>query len=217
MTDRPILFSAPMIRALLDGRKTQTRRIIKPQPNMVRGVSPTFSGLVARPYAIEGTWRLYGSDVASDAFNVRFRKGDRLYVRETWRAEARWDGFSPSEIRAASPIYYAANQDPRDSEPGCAGRIRSGIHMPRWASRLTLTVTDVRVQRLQEISETDAAAEGAERLVMDDEGRFYQRDNGTHRCGFAGLWAHINGAGSWDANPWIFALTFTVERRNIDT
>lgn len=92
--------------------------------------------------------------------------------------------------------------------------------MPRWASRLTLRVADVVVERLQDISEDDAKAEGAEKLVMDDEHRFYASGkSGSHRCGFAGLWESINGrrkGASWDDNPWVVAITFDVIRANVD-
>ena len=90
-----------------------------------------------------------------------------------------------------------------------AGRLRPGMFMPRWASRLTLTVTDVRVKRLQDISETDAKAEGA--MLEYGEGA-----NIGHRRAFELVWKHINGPGAWEANPWFAAYTFTVERRNID-
>lgn len=213
-----------MVRALLDGRKTQTRRILQlgtmlePMPD------------VWEAKEINGVWHFVSDHPecrGRQRAPVRFRKGDRLYVRETWRAEARWDYGSPAQIKRGAPIYYAADPDPRDSEPGCAGRKRPGIHMPRWVSRLTLTVTDVRVQRLQQISEADCIAEGPPELrEMRGLGRPLDGvmvvDPAQPHVGMAPrtwyreLWDAINGLGAWDADPWIVALTFTVERRNID-
>lgn len=176
MTDRPILFSAPMVRALLDGRKTQTRRILKPQPLM--GYTP---------------------DVTASK-GIRFAKGDRLYVRErVWLPEG-------TDNPHGHVTYHADHGDDR------ALKWRPGIHMPRWASRLTLTVTDVRIERLQEISEEDAIAEGSrEPSLVPIIGACW-----SERDAYAKLWEHINGPGGWGANPWVVALTFTVEQRNID-
>ena len=182
MTDRPILFSAPMIRALLDGRKTQTRRILKPQPLM--GYTP---------------------DVTASK-GVRFAKGDRLWVRETFSFDHRWTGLPPRDVQWEEPVWYWADGDPTD---GDWTKPKPGIHMPRWASRLTLTVTDVRAQRLQEISEADAIAEGAPAVIS---GQGVDGPVKTHRTGFVGIWNKING--NWLDNPWVVAITFVVEQRN---
>jgi len=213
VTDRPILFSAPMVRALLDGRKTQTRRILEDQP-----------GDLDKPFMMDdGSWHVTDSRGGHmSPLTVRFYKGDRLWVRETLRRQHANNVVGETWLYGADQeVVNLRHGDPRIPDMLAWAHHKEGdtcvsIHMPRWASRLTLTVTDVRVQRLQEISEADALAEGAARLVMDDDGRFYENERGTHRCGFAGLWAHINGADSWDANPWVVAVTFTVERRNID-
>lgn len=203
MADRPIVFSAPMIRALLDGRKTQTRRVLKPQP-----------------YEFDGRWWVvdrHSGDCHLDMWargDVGCRPyfpGDRLWVRETFAFDD--DGHEEW------PLYRADGATLPTLHPNRKpARWRPSIHMPRWASRLTLIVTGVRVQRVQDISEEDAVAEGAERLAMDDDGKFYQHDAGTHRTGFAGLWEHLNGPRGfgWDANPWVVALTFTAHRCNID-
>ena len=201
MTDLPILFSAPMVRALLDGRKTQTRRIIKD--------APTAPGWTL--YSAEGkhTW-LGPNGYPSMPCTVRFAKGDRLWVRETFSFDHSWTGTKPSEVIPAAPVHYWADGNPIE---GDWTKPKPGIHMPQWVSRLTLTVTDVRVQRLQEITPADAIAEGiwapANSMTIDCETRDPRDD-------FQALWNSINGAGSWGANPWIVALTFTVERRNID-
>ena len=197
MTDRPILFSAPMIRALLDGRKTQTRRILKPQPDMTKISQPCHP----EPRG-NGRWVWMARDdfpeysYATADFKVRFAKGDRLWVRErVWLPE----GNDPR----GHVTYHADHGDDR------ALKWRPGIHMPRWASRITLTVTDVRAQRLQEISEADAIAEGAPAVIS---GQGVDGPVKTHRTGFVGIWNKING--NWLDNPWVVAITFVVEQRN---
>ncbi|HTJ89589.1 MAG TPA: hypothetical protein VL356_05370 [Acidocella sp.] len=190
MVDRPILFSAPMVRALLAGTKTQTRRFLKPQPASVDEA---------------GCW--YGNNPQSLQNRLRFAIGDRLWVRESWWHVCAGDGpaiSAPGDSLGRDGAFFRA--DHPDYPPCPHYRSRPSIHMPRWASRLTLTVTDVRVQRLQDISEEDARAEG-----YPGEG-----------CGLApkvwygALWEQINGIDSWDADPWIVALTFDVRKGNID-
>lgn len=189
MSDRPILFSGPMVRALLEGRKTQTRRVLKPE--LQEAFDRAGEGILRRFPGQKGT----GYEI-----------GDRLYVREAWRCEARLDNRAPRDIATNYPgVKYIATCEPDDF--GIEGKFRQAMHMPRWASRLTLTVTDVRVQRLQEISEEDAKAEG---LPHDPPGR-------PSDVQFLGLWDSLNadrGFG-WETNPWVVALTFTVENRNI--
>ncbi len=118
----------------------------------------------------------------------------------------------PQALRTPSHVLYRATWKTEHK-----WQWRPAIHMPRWASRLTLELTDVRVERLQDISEQDAIAEGADRLVMDDDGKFYESANGTHRCGYAGLWDHINGDGSWDENPFVWCISFRTILANIDS
>lgn len=194
MTDRPILFSPPMVRALLDGRKTQTRRVLKDQP-----------GDLDRPGMFDdGEWYVTSSrGDHQTSLAVRFRVGDRLWVRETW-ADTLSD---PNEA-----VYRADGERPHSLllwQPS--------IHMPRWASRLTLTVTDVRVQRLQDISAKDSLAEGVECETCRAMSRSACQGLGCFAslAAFRAVWEQINGAGSWDANPWVIALTFTVEQKNI--
>ncbi|CAB4167991.1 hypothetical protein UFOVP860_77 [uncultured Caudovirales phage] len=221
MTDRPILFSAPMVRALLDGRKTQARRILKldgmlePKPD------------VWEAKEIDGVWHFVSDDPRCGGklrCPVRFAKGDRLWVREAW---AYHGGDEMLYQREPGAVGYRADveTDPRLSfgnVPG--GRWRVSIHMPRWASRLTLTVTDVRVQRLQEISEDDCIAEGPPSVEWQPGrgGWMVPSESQPHismspRTWYRLLWDTINGAGSWDANPWVVALTFDVVNRNIDS
>lgn len=248
MTDRPILFSGPMVRALLDGRKTQTRRILK-LPTKGQYINPQMGGWEpttiggGASFTIErdgsrkpapelvGIWhQTTGATIAA-----LWQKGDRLWVRETWRTEIRNDGIKPSTLAPSTPVYYEAGGGDEEAMPSCAGRTRVSIHMPRWASRLTLTVTDVRVQRLQDISEEDAIAEGIERVdrgAAAPDGlhgwRYYKPSIFTFSDGenavcckdprgsFQSLWEIINGNAAWDLNPWITAITFTVEQRNVD-
>lgn len=193
MTDRPIIFSAPMVRALLDGRKTQTRRVLKPQPP---------AGLLPEGIAIAGEAQPTGCG---------YRLGDRLWVREAFRGDKGYDAYPPQEW-SRWPVHYEAdgNRDTREGM-GADGRLRPSIHMPRWASRITLTVTDVRVQRLQDISEADAVAEGADVAQL----RMYP-ELGNARHWFRALWNDLHGADAWERNPWVVALTFTVQRGNID-
>lgn len=251
MGDRPIIFSAPMVRAILAGRKTQTRRVIKPQPR---------HGATVFQDGARGVWFAHtktgpGSDcVEVDAVEPGYSIGDRLWVREAWRVGA-WDhncGRMCIDFRsdgAADPIWRSV-PDPdwfehnwikisdeldRKAVPTNAdGQYlwkrgeaplswRPGIHMPRWASRLTLTVTDVRVQRLQEISEEDARAEGV--LWVPGHGEIKRADlhegfSNYLNCreGFQVLWDSLNASRGfgWDASPWVVALTFTVHHGNID-
>jgi len=241
MTDRPILFSGPMVQALLAGRKTQTRRVVPRAPNeadyeAVRGE--------------DGIWRFIanGPDVTGyERAQVPITTGDRLWVRErltrfdrgtcdqwVWYTAGRNDIASS---RACAPITeaprFAGSFDPNEPWPvqegpaGGAPYSVPSIHMPRWASRLTLVVADVRVERLQAITADDALAEGIE--SDPDTDAFWGADGqgiggATRRYAhpehaYRDLWDHLNEARGfgWEANPWVVAVTFTVHRANIDT
>jgi hypothetical protein len=210
MTERPILFSGPMIRALLDGIKTQTRLAAKVP--WLPGANPQFSQ--ARPFQNAGQWRIAGGSEMSRPFRCPYgQPGDRLWVREAWSCSARGDAYTEIKYRAdGQSIQYGPQYWHESKRLDDIGKFRPSIHMPKCFSRITLAVTDVRVQRLQDISEEDAKAEGALRMVLDDDGKFYESDQGTYKCGFAGLWSHINGADSWEANPWVWAISFRVEK-----
>jgi len=216
MADRPILFSAQMVRALLAGTKTQTRRVIKPQPT-ING-----AGLLvyrAPKVTAQGSPKTI-------ALCMRIGVGDRLYVRESWNwthiadlAPGETLGRTVDECCAANGgfacacgdgIVYAAT-NAHDHPIHGKARWRPSVHMPRWASRITLTVTDVRVQRLQDINVEDAVAEGA--LAQSHVDQFAT----VHAVPmYRAIWNGINGPGSWDANPWVAAYTFAVKRANID-
>ncbi len=193
--ERPILFSAPMVRALLAGTKTQTRRVVKPQPE--------FDGPERLHHAEVALWR-----EAMLTLRCPYgQPGDRLWVRETWQAvngddRARHIVTHPRPNRGW--IEYAAT--PRLDEP--AYKWRPSIHMPRWASRITLEVTSVRVERLQDISEADALAEGVN-VHPDHHGKPRTSIYSPVQA-YADLWDQINGAGSWAANPWVWAVSFKV-------
>ena len=198
MADKQIIFSAPMVNALLDGRKTQTRRILPADSN---GRVPCFhdgkrSGS-AKPDLV--IWPFTCAPYAP---------GDRLWCKETFQTGI-WRG------QDTQVTYRATMEWPWD------GPWRSPIFMPRKLSRLTLIVTDVRVQRLQEIKGRDIIAEGVRCKGCHDVGvGGYSacRDGGCFgaRNAFRDLWNSLHGPDAWGANPWVVALTFTVHRGNID-
>lgn len=199
--ERPILFSAPMVRAILDGSKTQTRRIIKNQ-NLI-GAPP--HGFHAYEVEDSDGNRFWGFSSDDDDWKCPFGKpGDRLWVREKWNAmpvgedgEAGYPYFTiPKEKPCGACIAYAAD--------GEDGPFRPSIHMPRWASRITLEIVSVRVERLQEISNNDAISEGIVCVWRGDNGP-HEFDQVPH---FRFLWESINGKGSWDKNPWVWVIGF---------
>jgi hypothetical protein len=216
--DRPIIFSAPMVRALLDGRKSQTRRVLKKTAALdaLAVFGPQF-------LTLPGNIDLIG-----------YAPGDRLYVREAWRAERGQDRQNATEIAAACldagysrvwcPIFYEVDAERVNFENGMvAGRYRHARFMPRWASRITLAVTEVRVQRLQEISEADAVAEGCAWSDLwegftpcPDAGDARYFNSRSAARSFEQLWLGIHGPDAWDANPWVVAVSFTVRKGNID-
>lgn len=179
MKERPILFSASMVRAILEGRKTQTRRVVKriPLEWLESGLHPDF---VAFP---ENGLSPYG------------QPGDRLWVRESW-------AYHPDFPESTHRAIYRADPGVENDVP----RWRPSIHMPRWASRINLEVTGVRVERLQEISESDAKAEGCSvpEIIYPDE----PKEHYSYAAAYKHLWESINGPGSWDANPWVWVVEF---------
>lgn len=224
--ERPILFSGPMLRAILSGAKTQTRRVVKPQlgPNADwvpwEGIGWKAQGIIAD---IPQEFRT-GTGLLTCPHGVA---GDRLWVRETWRPYSDDDLFDSIRYAADGAIQKPQIEDSniglRFSEDcdrwGKHGANRSPIHMPRWASRITLEITDVRVERVQDISEADAAAEGVGRIELSPAPLLGEHNGikmyghpatSTHEHAFRVLWDTINekrGFG-WDVNPWVFALTF---------
>lgn len=236
MKERPILFSAPMVRAILEGRKTQTRRVVKSAPDAANAVA----NLALMPPSADGSthklwWRdLYERLIGAVPACPYGQPGDRLWVRETWRIGAwREDGGRLAFDYRASPeititpwvtipddddgekfcLYwsgvcdelrqkcvYADSDDQYRWEQGKAPlRWRPSIYMPRWASRITLEIVSVRVERLNEISKRDCIAEGMVGLC--------DVHAGWHQS-YADFWESINGAGSWQQNPWVWVVEF---------
>lgn len=209
MKERPIIFSAPMIRAILDGSKTQTRRIVKGAQADWTPVAPrVYWPLVVDRHGEERPGSVTygaGNEDGSDWFPCPYGKpGDRLWVRETWAPHFMYEGVRPADIPIddQSCLFYMADGA---ITGGCldsqrAKRWRPAIHMPRKASRIDLAITGVRLERLQDISRGDAMAEGCPFANM--------ASGPDPRQWYAGLWDQINGAGSWEANPWVWCLEF---------
>lgn len=171
--ERPIIFSDEMVRATLDGRKTQTRRIVKHKPDKDCPYAEN-NVMAACPYG---------------------KPGDRLWVKETWKPDPSWgltERTKPTEIEEGTHILYRATigEHPKAHWQ----KWRSCLFMRRWMSRITLEIEAVRVERLQEITDEDAIAEG---MPIDDAVHDYSV-----------LWNSINGQGSWDANPFVWVVQF---------
>lgn len=239
MTDLPILFSAPMVRALLAGTKTQTRRALKPQPHqwqaMVIDILPPSQDEDGNWGQVETVWSgplipgMCEPDHEEWHPIRHHRVGDRLWVRERIeRANGEAVGY-PADGTWLPNTWWEWKKASLPS-----------IYMPRRLSRITLTVTDVRVQRLQEISEEDARAEGivlvgtypmADSIASDPLVGYSGEEAWSHdpkdplpiyelpgsaKSAYRRLWNQINGARAWEANPWVAAYTFTVALGNID-
>jgi len=204
MSEHPILFSAPMVRAILDGRKTMTRRVVT-------------RGVVGRK--MNGNQKLWPYLLDSSLRSIPVvcpygQPGDKLWVRETWRPMS----FGFNQIHGpvvrvqfaadmAMPVMPATEAQYDATHPDRSGLWRPSIHMPRWASRITLEVSAVRVERLQEITEDDARAEGCPK----------ECPHGNARDWFEGLWDGINaerGFG-WSVNPWVWVIGFEARKVEI--
>lgn len=224
MIERPIIFNAPTIPALLAGTKTQTRRLVKPQPDR-----PRFGSRHVLALDDEGIELYLHSPMLPRAIRHRYGKpGDLLWVREAWRIGA-WnedEGTFAIDYRDGPRRQRVADPGDHDGErfnalwveccdelaakgikPGRDGRYRwapgesplrwrASLHMPRWASRIALEVTGVRVERLHAISGADAIAEG------------WPPDGGDPFAWYRGLWAEIHGPDSWATNPWVWVIDF---------
>lgn len=223
MSDRPILFSAPMVRALLDGRKTQTRRLAW-----------------GKPFGVDGVDDLAAQDMMRDGFKVsgmddtehricwpptiwqKIKPGDRLWVRENF---AHVGGSDPGILLYEATWREDATRAGCDQPlPDVPPKWTPCIHMPRKLSRVMLEVTGVRVQRLHDLSEQDAIAEGAVEDWADGLSVWYfpggwtlkvKQHGKTAREGYRWLWQALHG--NWDHNPEVVALTFTVTKANIDS
>jgi hypothetical protein len=232
MKERPIIFSAEMVRAILEGRKTQTRRVrgledVNNYPGSFVGVASLgalgYRGLCRSDYYLKPSakkeyqkyprlyhWLLGVQSRELNPIPVRCpygQPGDRLWVRETWATTNTCDYLAPKEIwRYEHPpmLYYSAwTGAARESKN--RGKWRSPIHMPRWASRITLEIKSVRVERVQEISEEDAIAEGI------SGGDWLGNPVGEYRK----LWDSINAKRGypWESNSWVWAIEFEQKGR----
>ncbi|WP_439885949.1 hypothetical protein ACTACK_12875 [Pseudomonas syringae] len=217
--ERPILFSAPMVRAILSGQKTVTRRALKVQPHIDASGNFCVGGAN------------YGQDIYGQPVTKHFvssdcphgKPGDRLWVREAWQADEQVNAVAPRELSHGEPIRYPA--DGASRQTGCSmitpGKTRPSIHMPRWGSRILLEITGVRVERLQDgegetAFESRYVAEGISRIHQGDgEYAFHPFKNqpgpGNWIDPFDAwreLCVSINGAESWNANPWVWVVEF---------
>lgn len=242
MKERPILFSAPMVRAILEGRKTQTRRLVKLphhnplgvwEPCVIGGES---GGRTSSGETIPQQQAIWHTRTGDSIACPHGQPGDRLWVRETFTVEHQVEsdqspphsdgrpvyqcphgsGWRQAHYRATDPAPELQYEDmSADCEPEC--RWKPSIHMPRWASRILLEVVSVRAERLHDISEAGALAEGVSSLR--GEGRFFmdyrKSGNGTDdftagsaKYSFQTLWESIRGEESWNANPWVWVIEF---------
>ncbi|MCQ8240569.1 hypothetical protein [Rhizosaccharibacter radicis] len=272
--------SAPMVRAILGGQKSQTRRIVSPANSVLNGFAAraadwerldyedAFVDPGPSPAGNPGPYLKVArpDDQTRHRVYPRWWLGDRLWVREAhsivretldYETGGEFDAFEWEEIYGdprkylngcartglRSGVYYPADgQDlcPSNMFPCLSidGKVllrkkeiswRPSIHMPRWASRLTLEITDIRAERLQDISEEDARAEGVEQVVRPPswpvmyERRFWKgyenhqkANRDSARESFGSLWNSLHGPGAWSANPWVWAISFRAHRTNID-
>lgn len=239
MKERGMIFNGEMVRAILDGRKTQTRRIMKVQPESSEfGLRYIAESSLAKEVGMY-FWSLSdacGMKARSKPFACPFGTvGDKIWVRETWSGD--FANYYPNDR-----VWYAADNNRRldievvdgvrgiyspESDVHVPFRWRPSIHMPRWASRILLEITDVRVERLNTISEEDAQREGVHTEVWDqtvvarnyaaideffqfwsDDMPHYVEMNQLHQSSFRSLWASIYGSDSWNANPWVWVIEF---------
>ncbi|WP_176331044.1 hypothetical protein [Burkholderia vietnamiensis] len=231
MKERPILFSGPMVRAILEGRKTQTRRIVKlPHTNPLGVWEPTTIGgenggrtAGGETVPLQGAiWHTRTGDCLTSPHG---QPGDRLWVRETWKTRTSHscalDTCDCADVwvdyqAAGDGVYFPERKiDENWTMPEAAlkGQWVPSIHMPRWASRITLEITGVRVERLQSISESDAESEGAiygPLLPMGWNKSNCMSDDACMRSRFAALWDRLNATRGhgWDVNPWVWTIEF---------
>ena len=226
MREIPVLFNGAMVRAILDDSKTQTRRPLKLQPVHV----VPFMGRDNKPTYEFGLCMKYERAVTEHVRSPLGKPGDRLWVRETFG----FNHYDDGNTRAWKRAIYRADGLEEPSDNGSSAPWRPSIHMPRRFARLFLDVLDVRIERLQDISEEDARAEGARFVDHGDDVSQLSADGGetwgdvrskrlgwsmehpqpwdrclgSARMAFANAWTHIYGAESWAANPWVWVTTF---------
>lgn len=219
MKERPILFSAPMVRAILDGTKTQTRRIVKDQPYQIGKPRERYHGghgcgdlsNYTGELEEDGTWWITDEFGGVDGFKCPYGQiGDRLWVRENvWvarkdckyphKAET-WVGYPADGEKCNSPEFWKS----------WGFKLAPSIHMPRAKSRITLEITDIRIERLQDICEYDAKAESCQ----DQKDAFGIEKSGSivwyAKHAYVQLWNAINGKDAWLKNPWVWVVEFKI-------
>ena len=224
MKERPILMNSAMVRATLDGSKTQTRRLVKPHGWTIEQMSKyeyvnvlnsadanilTCSQPADTAYA---GFKLSPNALTPAYFKCPFGTvGDQLWVRETFNGPMWFGDDEPADSHTPKYCHYAATEDSApeymDADDNLVCRWKPSIHMPRWASRIQLEITGVRVERLNDISEEDAKAEGVTNFGNITDQLTGERDRDAVDS-FIELWQSINGSGSWVANPWVWVIEF---------
>jgi len=204
MRERPIIFNSEMVRAVMEGRKVQTRRIVDK-------VRPDNCLVVRKPTKTKCGIHTHVLDAVEQGICPFGAVGDRLWVRETWSED--FANYYPNDR-----VWYAADDDRRldievvdgvrgiyspESDVHVTFRWRPSIHMPRWASRITLEITGVRVERLTALSDDDARNEGCPAQLPHNP-----EDEHQARTWFRGLWSELYGEESWQANPWVWVIEF---------
>lgn len=221
MTDLPVIFSAPMVRALLDGRKTQTRRLLPAaHPKFPNHCHIRTDVLAFDPHHPEAWYWDGVHESVGASYPIRYAPGDRLWVREAFNGPKAYEvNKYPIKDWGNKPFWFVADGKPPEHLAWQFWpKARPSIHMPRMASRITLTVTEVRVQRLQAISAEDSIAEGVQCETCEAMNQSACHGRGCFASidAFRALWNSLHGPDAWGANPWVVAVSFTVQRGNID-
>lgn len=245
MKERPILFSAPMVNAILEGRKTQTRRVLKVQPPVKKNKVVPLYQVEPEPKVTEVSFHeILKNDIphCSSFFKCKSpygKIGDRLWVRETWSTVNLYGEIALAYKADGEVTRVVENEsfqdedglinydDPRLEKYSFAawaddllaskeGGWKPSIHMPRWASRILLEITNIRVERLNQISRVDAVKEGLHQLpvtgryVINKGDQYFGRASSNPVEVFSWLWEDISGSGSWEKNPWVWVVEFKV-------
>jgi hypothetical protein len=220
--ERPILFSTPMVKAILEGRKTVTRRVMNPQHETDSEIGVgTFHLVVHGRDGIQPGPEVFGAICDDGEFCLKSpygQPGDILWVRETWAVD--WEIGENSRGEGPSPFFYKAT----DEHPFKNGKWKPSIHMPRAACRLRLQIKSITVERLHDITEEDAIREGVQSAEFEILGKCYRDYYGsaseyghpdydfptvaTAKQSFETLWMSINGKESWEFNPWVWRIEF---------
>lgn len=242
MAIKPMTYSGPMVSGLWHNRKTQTRRA----PDLSSATAPIMEFVKVATEKVTGRAIYEMRDKRGES--VALKKGrwlldyhfrppiavnDIIYVREPWHVSNAFDDYSPAKSHKGKNVLPRGVEVIRPATlerlPHYAGKFRQAMHMPRWMSRITLKVTDVRIERLKDISEADALAEGIEMETADPP--FYYvpgiwphvitavgvEEMGPHAArSYFKLWDYINGGGASELNPWVIAYSFHVMRGNVD-